>query len=141
MIKTRSGGEGKKMQEILKLKFIKKCLECEFLEKRIMGIKDLNDVIVEKTVEHDSEASKQLIGWIEQNELFDAIWNPKKTHLQLVQRSCDIFRMLLKEDLLMEPQLVQFWNLTKSDYKVEIFKILSDCEFYLEQPQIEYIFN
>ena len=28
--------------------------------------------------------------------------------------------------------LEQFWNLTKSDYKLEIFKILNDCEYSLE---------
>jgi hypothetical protein len=49
--------------------------------------------------------------------------------------------MLLKENLLSEALLEQFWNLTKSDYKLEIFKILNDCEYHLEQPQIEYIFN
>lgn len=49
--------------------------------------------------------------------------------------------MLLKEDLLSEDLLKQFWNLTKSDYKLEIFKILNDCEYMLEQPQIEFIFD
>ena len=34
-----------------------------------------------------------------------------------------------------------FWNLTKSDYKVEVLKIINDCEYYLEQAQIEFIFN
>ena len=49
--------------------------------------------------------------------------------------------MLLKESLLSTALLEQFWNLTKSDYKLEIFKILNDCEYSLEQPQIEYIFS
>ena len=35
----------------------------------------------------------------------------------------------------------QFWNLTKSDYKLEIFKIINEYEYYLGQPQIEYIFD
>lgn len=85
--------------------------------------------------------TQDLINWIQENQVFTAIWDPKKTHLQLVQRSGDIFRMLLKEDLLSEDLLKQFWNLTKSDYKLEIFKILNDCEYSLEQPQIEFIFD
>ena len=40
-----------------------------------------------------------------------------------------------------EELLSQFWNLTKSDYKLEIFKILNDCEYYLGQPQIEFLFQ
>jgi len=40
--------------------------------------------------------------------------------------------MLLKESLLSTALLEQFWNLTKSDYKLEIFKILNDCEYSLE---------
>lgn len=35
----------------------------------------------------------------------------------------------------------QFWNLTKSDYKVEVFKILNEVDYTLEQPQIVFIFN
>ena len=35
----------------------------------------------------------------------------------------------------------QFWSLTKSDYKLEIFKIINEYEYYLGQPQIEYIFD
>ena len=50
-----------------------------------------------------------------------------------MQRSGDIFRCFLKEDLLTEELLTMFWNLTKSDYKLEVFKILNDCEYYLEQ--------
>ena len=34
---------------IFKLKFVKKCLQSEYLEKRIMGIKDLNDIIDDVT--------------------------------------------------------------------------------------------
>ena len=52
--------------------------------------------------------------------------------MQLVQRSADIFRCFLKQDLMSEELLAQFWNLSKSNYKQEVFKILHDCDFYLE---------
>lgn len=58
-----------------------------------------------------------------------------------MQRSADIFRCFLKQDLMSEELLAQFWNLSKSNYKQEVYKILHDCDFYLEQPQIEYLFN
>ena len=39
--------------EVFKLKFIKKCLESQFLEKRISGIKDLNEILNETIVKSD----------------------------------------------------------------------------------------
>ena len=59
MIKQRlmTRQEAKQEQDVLKLKFIKKCLESQFLEKRIQGIKDLNDNIKETTLQCDSKAS------------------------------------------------------------------------------------
>lgn len=58
-----------------------------------------------------------------------------------MQRSGDIFRCFLKADLLSEQLLEQFWNLTKSDYKQEVFKILKECDYFLEQPHIEFLFR
>ena len=127
--------------EVFKLTFIKKCLESQFLEKRIQGIKDLNEIVNETIIKSDPQQTQEMIEWILNNQVFSLIWDSKKTHVQLVQRSGDIFRCFLKEDLLTEELLAMFWNLTKSDYKQEIYKILNDCEYYLEQAQIEYIFN
>ena len=98
-------------------------------------------MVIETTVQSDAQVTQEIINWITSNEVFSQIWDPKKTHIQLVQRSGDIFRCFLKEDLLNEELLNMFWNLTKSDYKVEVFKILNDCEYYLEQAQIEFIFS
>lgn len=33
-----------------------------------------------------------------------------------------------------------FWNLSKSDYKQEVFKIIDECGYYLDQEHIEFIF-
>ena len=37
--------------------------------------------------------------------------------------------------------LEQFWTLSKSDYKSEVFKIINDTAFYLSQEHVEYLFN
>ena len=58
-----------------------------------------------------------------------------------MQRSGDIVRCFLKASLLNEQLLAQFWNLTKSDYKLEVFKILNEVDYFLEQPHIEFIFE
>ena len=49
------------------------------------------------------------------NDVFGAIWDYKRTHLQLVQRSDEIFKLLLKENKLTEDLMKLFWSLTKSE--------------------------
>ena len=61
--------------------------------------------------------------------------------MQLVQRSGDIFKLLAQKNLLSMPLLEQFWSLSRSDYKSEVFKIINDSALYLEQEHIEYLFD
>lgn len=75
---------------------------------------------------------EQLISFMNEHGVFDILWDPKKTHLQLVQRSGEIFKVLPKENLLTMELLSQFWSLSKSDYKSEIFKIINDSAFHFE---------
>ena len=39
------------------------------------------------------------------------------------------------------PLLEQFWSLSKTDYKSEVFKIINDAAYLLGQEHIEYLFN
>ena len=39
------------------------------------------------------------------------------------------------------PLLEQFWSLSKTDYKSEVFKIINDAAYLLGQQHIEYLFN
>ena len=82
-----------------------------------------------------------LINWMSEHGVFEIIWDTKKTHLQLVQRSNEIFKVLPKENLLSMELLEQFWMLSKSDYKSEIFKIINEAAFHLKQEHIEYLFT
>ena len=104
-------------------------------------MKDLNEIVLEYGQQGNQEATQELIDWINANQVFSLIWDPKKTHIQLVQRSGEILRLLLKEKILTEELLKTFWNLTKSDYKQEIYKIIKDVDFLLDQSHIEYVFS
>ena len=77
-----------------------------------------------------------------EHKIFDIIWVARKTHAQLVERSSDVWRLLLKEKLLTDDHLSMFWELTKAqDFKSSVYKIISDSSFYLQQPQIEFMFK
>jgi hypothetical protein len=74
-----------------------------------------------------------LLEWMIKNDVFQSIWDTKRTHLQIVQRTDEIFKFLLKENKLDEDLLKMFWSLTKSDrdLKSEVIKIIQDCNYYL----------
>ena len=135
--------EREKESEILKLEMCKKCLASEFLERRIQGIRDLNSVIKSNTLylTNKNFTTEFLIEWMKNNEVFDIIWDGRKTHLQLVQRSNEIMKILLKEDALTDALLEQFFNLAKSDYKEDVFKIINEVAFYFKQSHVEFLFN
>ena len=136
--------QAKQEAEKLKLEIAKKCLSSELLERRILGIKELNAIIRTTQLAYGAArvfTMEWLMGWMSEHGVFDIIWDTKKTHLQLVQRSNEIFKALPKEHLLSMELLQQFWSLGKSDYKSEVFKILNEAAFHLEQEHVEYLFD
>lgn len=118
------------------------CLKSSFLERRIQGIRDLNQIIKNNRMFSNKNFTSQfLIEWMENNGVFSILFDQKKTHLQLVNRCTDIFKLLLQENMF-TPQLMEmFWSLAKSDYKFEIYKIINDSSFYLKQEHINYFFD
>jgi len=74
-------------------------------------------------------------------DVFNTIWDARKTHAQLVQRSDEIFKLLLKEDKLDDKIMGLFWSLTKSDYQTAVFNIISECSYFLRLKHLEFFFN
>jgi len=73
--------------EKLKLEITKKCLASELLERRILGIKELNNVIKSTLLAYGASkvfTLEWLINWMTENGVFQIIWDDRKTHLQLV---------------------------------------------------------
>lgn len=104
-------------------------------------MKDLNILIKNNTMYNVNKnfSSEFLIEWITDNGLLDIIWDPKKTHLQLVQRSNDIFRLLSKEKKLDENILKKVMLLVNTpEYKVEALKFITDNSFFLETEQKQF---
>jgi hypothetical protein len=134
--------EREKDTEVLKLEVSLMCLKSNYLERRIQGIKDLTQIIKNNRMfSNKSFTGVFLIEWMQNNEVFSIIFSHKTTHLQLVQRSADILRLLLTENMFSQELMEMFWNLTKSDYKFEVYKILNDISYYLAQPHIDYFFS
>jgi hypothetical protein len=110
-------------------------MESNYLERRINGIKDLNTLIKNNTLYKTSTTftTEFLLEWMKENGVFSVIWDPRKTHLQLVQRSSDIFRLLAKEKQLSGDLLDLIWGLAESDYKTDVLKFVGESSFYLDE--------
>lgn len=48
---------------------------------------------------------------------------------------------MAQQDKLTEEDLKMFWALTATDYKNDIYKIIDNISFYLQQPHFEFFFN
>ena len=73
--------------------------------------------------------------------VFDVLFDAKKTHLQLIQRCDEILKLLLQEDMLSDELLQLFWALTRTDLRLEVYKILSDCSFYFKQKHLDFLYE
>lgn len=75
------------IKEVLGLQMSKKGLKSEFLDRRIDGMKELNELIKAAcplAQNADVDKLKFLIDWMQENGVFEIIWVPKNTHIQLV---------------------------------------------------------
>lgn len=127
---------------MIKLEVCLMCLKSSFLERRIQGIRDLNLVIRNNRMFNSKTfTAKFLVEWMEDNGVFAQVFDPRKTHLQLVQRTADILKLLLQEDRLTKEVLEQFWSLAATEYKFEIYKVINDVSLFLKEHHIAYIFE
>jgi len=135
--------EREKQTEVLKLEVSLLCLKSSFLERRIQGIRDLNQIIKNQRMFNTNKNLSPifLISWMEENGVFSILFDTKKTHLQLVQRLTDIMKLLLAENMFSPTLMEMFWSLSKADYKFEIYKIINEVSFYLKQEHIDFVFD
>jgi ubiquitin carboxyl-terminal hydrolase 34 len=77
--------EREKETEVLRLEVSLMCLKSNYLERRIQGIRDLNQIIKNnRMMSIKSFTPHFLIEWMQTNEVFNILFDTKKTHLQLV---------------------------------------------------------
>lgn len=111
------------------------------MERRIQGIRDLNSVIRNNRIYSGKFSGKFLVDWMLEKGVFDILFDAKKTHLQLVQRCEEVLRLLLQEDALSAELLQQFWSLTKTDMRIEAYKIVQACSLSLRQQHLDFVFE
>jgi ubiquitin carboxyl-terminal hydrolase 34 len=92
--------EREKNSEFLKLEVALLCLNSSYMERRIQGIRDLNQIIRNNRIYSGRFPGKLLVDWMKTHGVFDILFDQKKTHLQLIQRCDEVLRLLLQEEML-----------------------------------------
>lgn len=118
------------------------CFKSSILERKIQGLKMIQDIIKNiKFQDYKSISYKDLGIWLENNNIFDDLYGTT-SHSQLIQRSSDFLRFLLNEDLLTLGHLAMIWKgISKGDTqtKLSIYKMISDLSMSFNGPCIEYL--
>ena len=61
------------------------------------------------------------------NDVFNILWDPRRTHQELVKQSNQIFKELARQQLLKDDLMGAFWHLgSDNSYKDAVFKILKE---------------
>ena len=73
--------EREKQGEVLKLEVALLCLNSSYMERRIQGIRDLNQMIKGHKIYSSRFTGRSLVEWMQTNGVFDVLFDPKRTHL------------------------------------------------------------
>ena len=78
--------ERKSSLDTLKLDICLLCLNSSFLQRRIQGISDLTALIKNQRIysTNTTDAGKVLINWLTKNKVLELVFDPARTHLQIV---------------------------------------------------------
>lgn len=105
--------DNKENLDIKKLNFFLRMLKCNYFEKRIKGLSEINSVIeaFDKKVEiNKSKISKdELKDWVLRNNLMELVINDRP-HVELIKRSSVIFRFLAENKSLNPSHLDMLWG-------------------------------
>ena len=113
-----------------------KMLKTSIFDKRMQGIKSLNEFITEN--EQKEESMHILINLIQQNEILKEIFGPNY-HSQIISKSNKILSLLLKNNAVKEEDIKLIWDCTQRgdlEAKNIIMKLLSDLAGNLNENYI-----
>ena len=130
------------MIENFTLKVALLCFKSTILERKIHGLKMIQDIIKSiKYQDYKSITYKELGSWLESNNIFDDLYG-SASHSQLIQRSSEFLRFLIIEELLTLEHLVIIWRgIDKGDThtKLSIYKMISDLSMSFNAQSVEFL--
>ena len=118
-----------------------KTIKTSIFDRRLQGIKALNDYIEKNS--KNKESCKKLVNLIKKNDILQEIFGANY-HSQLINKSTEIVKVLLLENELSEEDIKLIWSCTKRgdlEAKITIMKLLSEIADNLKEEYVEMLLN
>ena len=118
-----------------------KTIKTSIFDKRLQGIKALNDYIEKNKKNKDS--CKNIILLLKKNNIIQEIFGANY-HSQIINKSTEIVKLLLVQNELNEEDIKLIWSCTKKgdlEAKVTILKLLSELADNLKEEYVEILLN
>lgn len=112
----------------------------QYLQRRIQGIKALNDICKNVKFGFTRVIDQDLLAdWLERNNILKNLFGPHK-HQQILQRSGPIVKFLYEKAKLKNPEdLNMILEYTKDEQlRPDVYKVLSEISFPLKSPALDY---
>ncbi|CAK70549.1 unnamed protein product (macronuclear) [Paramecium tetraurelia] len=128
----------KEWLQSLGLEFAVICFNGKFLDKKIIGLKLLTDLL--KQADQD-KSPEFILEWIERQGIFESLFH-HSTHLQLLERTKDLIKIYLTIDGAFKLKYLSIvWDLMQSNDKEVrsiIFKLFNDIATFMSDYQAQY---
>ena len=110
--------ENSYIEEEISLQVLFKMIKSSVFDKRLQGVKDLNDKIIR--AQNDDKYLKRMSELIKEHNLVNDIFGPNY-HTQIISKSKDIVKLLLKFNQIDEEYINLIWGCTqRGDYEAKI---------------------
>eukprot|EP00826_Nyctotherus_ovalis_P042060 TRINITY_DN4291_c0_g3_i1.p1 TRINITY_DN4291_c0_g3~~TRINITY_DN4291_c0_g3_i1.p1 ORF type:complete len:289 (+),score=59.31 TRINITY_DN4291_c0_g3_i1:1085-1951(+) len=125
--------------ERLSLSLATTMLKSNYLQRRIDGLKSLNEIIKDASKSYSHTLTpKHLAVWIQQHDILEELIGPR-THPQILQRSSSMINFLYEQHLLDEKTLEKIWAIAGDEsFQQDVFKILQEVAFPLDSPEFAF---
>lgn len=127
-----------------------KLISCSFLEKRVKGANELNEIIAKVKLKTTDPAkgtkwltSATLIGWIESTRLIELLFS-ETSHLELIRRASEVLAFIASCNRLTERHLDLIWSAAQVTHESQIeqtYTLLLELLPRLSVSQCDYLFS
>ncbi|CAD8095799.1 unnamed protein product [Paramecium sonneborni] len=122
----------------LSLEFVQICFNCNFLDKKIMGLKLLTDMLKQASTD---KCPQTILQWIETENIMETLFH-HNTHLQLLERTKELIRLyLIIENAFTVKHLKMIWDLMQqndNELRPIIFKLINEIAFQMRIQHVSY---
>ncbi|CAD8084108.1 unnamed protein product [Paramecium sonneborni] len=138
------------MIDRLDLDIAYKCFTSDFLERKIQGLKAIQELIKKTKDQYNQygmqeqqkqQAIQMILEWLNEKKIFESLYvGSGNSHL--VQRSAEFFKFLIEEKMISINNFKEIWNsLEKAEYehKLAIFKLFKDVSNSLEKEWLDFL--